>query len=140
MRRIGILGALGASVLLLVGAGSAIAATKVTITLTSTSSGETFTTTGGVLCATGTATTDFGHFGGGDVAGSFHLTKTLVCGDGTFTIKVNAATVFGSPTDRGGWSVVGGTGAYERLSGGGNLVGTYIPDGIIDLYTGVVAR
>jgi hypothetical protein len=74
------------------------------------------------------------------VAGSFHLTKTLVCtdGSGTFTIRVHAATVFGSPTDQGGWSVVGGTGDYAGLRGGGNLVGTYVPNGIIDVYTGVV--
>jgi hypothetical protein len=140
MRRIGFLGAIGATVLLLAGAGGAVAATKVTITLTSVSSGETFTTTGGVLCATGTATTDFDHFGGGNVAGSFHLTKTLVCDDGTLTIKVDAATVFGSPTDQGGWSVIGGTEGYASLHGGGNIVGTYVPDGIIDLYTGVVTR
>jgi hypothetical protein len=102
---------------------------------------ESFTTTGGILCASGTATSDFHKFAGGPVAGSFHLTKTLVCGDNpenTFTIRVDAATVFGSPTDQGGWSVAGGTGAYAGLSGGGNLVGTYVDDGIIDLYTGIV--
>jgi hypothetical protein len=138
MRRIGLVGVAGALVFLLVGVGTATAATKVTITVTGLSSGETFTTTGGVLCASGDATTDFDHFGGGWKAGSFHLTKTLECPDGTLTINVDAATVFGSPTDQGGWSVVGGTGAYAGLRGGGDLVGTYIPDGIIDLYTGVL--
>jgi len=135
--------AASAALLLLAVVPAAVSAApggKVSITI-NVSDTETFTTTGGILCASGTATTDFDHFGGGPVAGSFHLTKTLVC-DGnpadTFTIRVNAATVFGSPTDQGGWSVAGGTGAYAGLSGGGNLVGTYVENGIIDHYTGSV--
>ena len=71
------------------------------------------------------------------MAGSFHLTKTLDCtdGSGTFTIVINAATVFGSPTDQGGWAVLSGSGAYATLRGGGSLVGTYVPDGIMSTYT-----
>lgn len=142
-RRIVGAAASAATLLLVVAAvGTAAAATQTTITINSTDSGETFTTTGGALCPSGVATTDFHHFGGGNVAGSFHLTKTLVCADdsGSFTIKVNAATVFGSPTDQGGWSVVGGDGAYTHLRGGGWLVGTYNPGGIIDVYTGNVTK
>jgi hypothetical protein len=118
----------------------AAASGKTTITLDSSSSGETFTATGDVICDSGTATTDFHHFGGSlnSAAGSFHLTKTLVCDDdsGTFTIVVNAATVFGSPIDQGGWAVLSGTGDYTGLNGGGKLVGTYYDGGIIDVYTG----
>ena len=103
---------------------------------------EPFTTTGGVLCDSGTALTDFDHFGGGPRAGPFHLTKTLTCddGSGTFTIRVEAKVIFGAPTDNGGWAVMGGTGDYENLHGGGSIVGTYVfdPDGIIDVYTGIV--
>jgi len=125
-----------------VGAASGATRTTITIDVNNVTGIESFTTTGGALCPSGTATTDFDHFGGGAVAGSFHLTKTLDCvdGSGSFTIKVNAATVFGSPTDRGGWSVAGGTGTYAGLHGGGNLVGTYVPTGIIDVYTGAVTR
>ena len=121
----------------------AAGATAVEIEVTGVFGGpETFTTTGGVLCPSGTATTEISHFGGSDhsAAGSFHGEKTLVCADGsgTFTITFDAATVYGSPQDQGGWHVVGGTGAYETLRGGGNLVGTYIPDGIVDHFTGRV--
>jgi hypothetical protein len=133
----------GTALLLLLAAPTALAAQgSTTITLNSFSSGETFTATGGVVCPWGTATTDFHKFGGGGAAGTFHLTKTLVCGDGsgTFTIEVNAATVFGSPGDQGGWGVLDGTDAYATLSGGGKLVGTYVPDGIIDVYTGSLRR
>ena len=113
-----------------------------TITVNSLSSGETFTATGGVVCPSGTATTDFRKFAGGGAAGSFHLTKTLVCddGSGSFTIVVNAATVFGTPNDQGGWAVLSGDGQYATLHGGGNLVGTYVADGIIDSYTGSLRR
>jgi hypothetical protein len=139
-RRLGRITVSVSALLLALAPISALAAGQTTITLSSLSSGETFTSTGGVICASGTATTDFDHFGGGPVAGSFHLTKTLTCSDGsgTITILVHAATVFGSPTDQGGWAVVSGTGDYTALSGGGNVVGTYVPDGIIDLYTGVL--
>ena len=130
------------AILFLLVVPTTIAAGKTTITLQSLSSGESFTATGGVVCPSGSVTTDFHHFGGGGAAGSFHLTKTLVCDDdsGSFTIEVNAATVFGSPQDQGGWAVLDGTGVYETLRGGGNLVGTYVPDGIIDVYTGSLRR
>lgn len=103
---------------------------------------ETFTTTGGALCPAGSAVSFNFHVGGGDRAGSFHLDKTLTCddGSGSFTIHVDAATVFGSPTDQGGWSIVDGAGAYASSVGGGSLVGTYTDTGIIDRYTGRVTR
>jgi len=140
-RRIGALAVGALLALLAISPAAAAGGTRVSITINALAV-ETFTTTGGALCPWGTATTDFGHFGGSanSRAGSFHLTKELTCGDGTgtFTIRVDAATVFGSPTDQGGWSVAGGTGDYANLSGGGSLVGTYVDGGIIDLYTGSV--
>ena len=140
LRRLGRIAVSAIALLLALAPISVLAAGQTSITLNSLSSGETFTAAGGVICASGTATSDFDHFGGGPVAGSFHLTKTLTCtdGSGTITIRVNAATVFGSPIDQGGWAVVSGTGDYTGLSGGGNVVGTYVADGIIDLYKGVL--
>ena len=133
-----------AGLLLLAGPGGALAGNNTVITLSSLSSGETFTATGGVICPEGTATTDFKKFGGSGQsrAGSFHLTKTLDCtdGSGSFTIVVNAATVFDSPGDQGGWAVLSGTDDYATLRGGGRLVGTYVPDGIIDTYTGSLQK
>lgn len=137
LHRFGAIATAAIALVLAVGSVGALAATRTTITLNSFAV-ETFTATGGVICPSGTATTNFDHFGGGPRAGSFHLTKDLVCddGSGSFTIAVNAATVFGSPTDQGGWAVLGGTGSYSTLSGGGNVVGTYVTGGIIDSYTG----
>ena len=105
---------------------------------------ETFTATGGVICASGTAITDpvfvagFGRMGQGQ--GSFHLIKTLTCddGSGTFQILVNAATAPSSPGTLGGFAVVGGTGDYAGLRGAGSLVGTGQENGILDVYTGML--
>jgi len=133
-----------AALVVLAAPASSMAGSMTVITLDSFESGETFTATGGVVCPDGTATTGFKNFGGSpnSHAGSFHLTKTLECagGSGSFTIEVDAATVFGSPGDQGGWGVLSGTGAYATLSGGGNLVGTYVTDGIIDTYTGSLRK
>lgn len=116
----------------------AAGATPTTIRIVVDGPTETFTTTGGALCQSGDSVSFNFHFGGGNHAGSFHLDKLLTCDSGTLTIHVDAATVFGSPTDQGGWSVVSGTGAYAGFHGGGSLVGTYTDTGIIDLYTGRV--
>ena len=142
MRRIATLALGGVLLIALAAPVQAAGAAPTTIRLEAVDTTETFTTTG-PLCASGTAESFDFHFGGSDDshAGSFHLKKTLTCddGSGSFTIRVNAATVFGSPTDQGGWSVEGGTGAYAGLHGGGSLVGTYTDTGIIDMYTGRVA-
>ena len=74
----------------------------------------------------------------------FHLYKTFTCddGSGTFTIKVQAKALPGAPTDSGGFAVTDGTGDFENLHGGGKLVGdrTAYPNGIIDVYTGVLMK
>ena len=71
---------------------------------------------------------------------SFHGARLLECYDSpnAFVITFNAATHYGSPQDQGGWRVIEGWGDYVGLKGGGNLVGTYVEGGIIDLYTGRV--
>ena len=106
---------------------------------------ETFTTDSPLLCASGVAITDFERAAGFmGPAGSFHLTKTLICDDGSgmFTIRVDAATNFvaGDGTT-GGWSVVpgSGSGAYAGLKGGGSIVGSnsdQAPVDLIDHYYG----
>lgn len=106
--------------------------------------GETFTATGGVVCAAGSAVSDpqFGTFGGAQNRGvfTFHVVKTLTCddGSGTFKLLVNVSTSPNSPGTVGGFAAGDGTGDYAGLHGGGQLVGTAYPDGtgITDVYTG----
>ena len=116
-------------------------AVTVEIVVTGTNGAETFIVNGDALCSWGTSENNFEKFGGGGAAGSFHGYKTLTCGDGsgTFKITYDAATVFGSPQDQGGWKLYGGTGDYAGCTGGGNLVGYYTDTGIVDHYTGQVS-
>ncbi len=124
-------------------APSASAASRVEVTLTVEGAGvsETFTATGG-FCPSGTAESFDFRFAGGGRAGTFHLKKTFTCdnGSGSLTIDLSAATANGSPQDQGGWRVVSGTGDYDGIGGGGNLVGNYTDTGIIDHYVGVLTR
>jgi hypothetical protein len=134
--------ALTAGLLLLVAtAGSAVAARSaiITIEIDLDTGVETFTTDSSLLCPSGDAYTDF-HRGAGNfwAAGSFHLNKLLVCddGSGSFVITVDAGANFvvGDGTT-GGWSVMpgSGTGDYEGLQGGGNIVGINSDTPPIDL-------
>lgn len=125
--------------LLAIAAPSASAGNGAAITLDAnfTTGVETFTAVG--FCPSGTATTSNLSIVGGRGGSTFHLDKTLACADGsgTLTIHVDAATANGTAgRDQGGWSVVGGTGDWSGASGGGRLVGDYVPSGVIDHYTG----
>ncbi len=131
-----------ALVLVCVAAGAASAARSaelITIEIDLDTGVETFTTDSADLCPSGVAITDFERAAGFiGAAGSFHLSKTMVCddGSGTFVIRVDAATNFvvGDGTV-GGWSVIpgSGTGDYAGLRGGGSLVGENNDEGPIDL-------
>ena len=134
--------ALAAGLLLLLATtGSAAAARSalIVIAIDLDTGTETFTTNSPLLCASGDAYTDF-HFGAGNFnqAGTFHLDKLLVCADdsGSFVIRVDAGANFvvGDGTT-GGWNVVpgSGTGDYEGLTGGGNIVGVNSSTPPIDL-------
>jgi hypothetical protein len=100
---------------------------------------ETFVSDHDALCPSGDAYTDF-EFGAGNfqAAGTFHLTKLLVCADGSgsFVLRIDAASNFvvGEGTT-GGWSVVpgSGTGDYVGLKGGGHVVGINSDTQPIDL-------
>jgi len=140
--RVPLIGSASAAVLLLVVTVlPAAAADRVSITIdVNVTTGTELFTADGPFCASGSATSGNFFFGGGGRAGTFHLQKVLTCddGSGTLTINVDAATANGSDHDQGGWSVASGTGDYAGVSGGGNLVGNYYEDGIVDHYTGVL--
>jgi hypothetical protein len=102
-------------------------------------SSETFHSDGSVICAVGPAVTDPFFFAGGGSKGrgnaTYHLEKTLTCGNGTITIAVDAAATATGTV--GGWTVVSGTGAYAGLSGSGQVVGTGVSQSLLrDAYTG----
>jgi hypothetical protein len=142
---------LAALALVMVAAGGAVARDQelITIRIDIDTGAETFTTHSDLLCPSGVAVTSFERGAGfNGAAGSFHLTKTLTCADGSgsFTIRVDAAINFvvGDGTT-GGWSVVPGSGteAYVGLKGGGSLVGVNVdepPVDLVDHYYGSLRR
>lgn len=72
--------------------------------------------------------------------------KLVDCGAaGTFTFAFQAvARIACSPRDVGTWKLLGGTGDFANVTGGGHLIGTYTPagacppEGIDDAWTGVM--
>ena len=102
---------------------------------------EPFTTTGGVLCASGDAISDPVSIRGGGRQGNgnltFHVVKTMHCDNGdTFKLLVDATQ---TPTGTvGGFAIGQGTGSLAGVHGGGSLVGTGTASGIHDHYTGRV--
>ena len=143
-RRIGAaIGIVGALVVApAVSAGPPVEST-ITIDVNFDTGDEVFWTTGGVLCDSGTATTEgFANFGGRKNRGTFtfHIVKTLTCDndEGTFKLLVDAASSPNSPGTIGGFAVGQGTGDMTGIRGGGHLVGTAyeVGNGIVDLYRG----
>jgi hypothetical protein len=122
---------------------AAVPVTTIDIDITFGVTLEPFTTTGGVLCASGDAISDPVSIVGGGRQGrgniTFHIVKTMYCDNGdTFKLLVDAA---GTPTGtKGGFAVGQGTGSLAGVHGGGSLVGTAFPDftGLHDHYTGRV--
>ncbi len=104
----------------------------------------TFQASGGGLCSSGTTSQP----GGVAVTErrrtlTFELDKVFTCSDGsgTFTLQLRAWYLPCEPSNRGVWSIIGGTGDYASLRGSGQLVGTYFPaacedGGVEDVYTG----
>jgi hypothetical protein len=136
VRRIGSLVAASLLVLALAPAASA-ASSPVEIDIhIDFATGETFTASG--FCDAGDAVSyNFKQVGRGR-ATTFHLFKDLICEDGSgiLTIRVDASSVFGFGGTTGGWNVVGGTGAFAGVRGGGSIVGIAFDGGLDDHYTG----
>lgn len=70
--------------------------------------------------------------------GVFRGTRTFTCDSGIGSVTVNLSARFGEGGSVGTWAVVSGTGAFSGVRGAGRLVGTPLPDGILDTYTGTV--
>jgi hypothetical protein len=99
-----------------------------------------FSTTGGVVCATGTVSTSFALFVGGQNGRHAQLLvgKHFVCPNGTFDLLLRVTLDFATNVTQGTWSVTGSSGALAGLHGGGQITGVPIVVGesIRDEYTG----
>ena len=87
-------------------------------------------------CPTGTSTTIRGMVQ--DRAGVFRGTRVFTCDSGAASFTVNLSARFGEGGSVGTWSVIGSTGVLGDVHGAGTLVGTPLPGGIRDTYSGTV--
>jgi hypothetical protein len=110
--------------------------------------GDTFTASGpsvvaGVMCPSG-GIEDLTNVMSGPHGRFLHIdaTKRLTCDDASGTIDVELQVRLNLDTlaTTGRWSVIGGTGAYTTLHGGGRIDGTpVVPSvSIYDIYNGKV--
>ena len=61
-------------------------------------------------------------------------------GSGTYTLQIQAGSGFNvGDMTFGTWVVLDGTGDDASLRGQGTVTGTFVPDGVSDLYTGWLA-
>lgn len=99
-----------------------------------------FTSTGGVVCAAGTASTPFEVFVGwqSGFKAQILVGKRFVCPDGTFDLLLRVTLDFATRDTAGTWSVVSGTGAYDKLHGAGRIAGDGFEGGIQDEYAGAM--
>jgi hypothetical protein len=99
-----------------------------------------FTSTGGIVCSSGTVSTISALFVGGqsNQHAQIIVEKHFVCPDGTFDVLLRVTIDFSDASTAGTWSVIRGTGAYSGLHGSGTLVGTAVDPGISiqDEYSG----
>jgi hypothetical protein len=122
------------------GAANATPATAVTLSVPTTfaNTSDPFTSTGGVVCATGTVSTPFAIFVGGqsDTHAQILVGKHFVCPSGSFDVLLRVTLDFADGGTGGTWSVVAGSGAYAKLHGAGTIEGTPFDGGIQDEYAG----
>jgi hypothetical protein len=115
----------------------------VTITVETgpTGVGDPFVTTGGILCAAGEVSNAGGHFVGwqNGAHAQILLVKHFECDEGAFDVLLRVTLDFATCDTVATWSVLDGTGAYNRLRGTGTLTGdSECGDTIIDSYVGAM--
>jgi len=99
---------------------------------------------GEVLCDEGAVVNLFSLFVGGQSGSQAQIlvVHEFTCddGSGSFLLSLRVKLDFIAGTTTASWSVLDGTGAYERLHGSGSLVGTLSCglDCILDTYTGAM--
>lgn len=99
-----------------------------------------FTSTGGVICPRGDTIDLFTRAAGAERSGRLQLLvlKRFTCADGsgTFDLFFRVHLTFEPFSDVGTWTVVTGTGDYERLRGSGVLSAVPTAAGVLDTLEG----
>jgi hypothetical protein len=104
-----------------------------------------FTATGpavdaGLLCNSGDTIDVFGKGSGfqSGIGWNAQVVKLFTCDDGSGEFFVKLQVRIDWQGDNFRWTIVGGSGAYEKLRGTGEGIGLPMPDGILDVYDGAV--
>ncbi len=99
-----------------------------------------FSSTGGVVCDSGTVSTLSTRVAGprDGTHQQLQIRKQFVCPDGTFDVRLRVTLDLVSHDTSGTWSVASATGAYGGLHGDGKIIGTSVDPGVTiqDEYTG----
>jgi hypothetical protein len=103
----------------------------------------TFTAFGDGFCESGTITSEVTSSVDGRRL-NFDVRKIFTCtdGSGSWRVHVEATVEPCDAFDYGTWQITGGTGAYRKVRGEGQLVGPYVPTdscsapGVVDHYRG----
>ena len=99
-----------------------------------------FNSTGGAPCPNGDTIDLFGRGAGSGNTGRLQLLvlKRFTCADGsgTFDLFFRVHLVFDPFSVVGTWTVVGGTGDYERLRGSGSVTAVPTATGVLDTLEG----
>jgi len=134
--------AVAAMLILATGAqASTSQATTISVVTSISGSGDPFTATGGVVCASGTVSNAGANFVGwqNGKGAQIQIVKTFECSGSTFNLLLRVSLDFTTCDTVGTWSVLSGTGAYAKLHGSGSLTGdSSCGDTILDLYTGTM--
>jgi hypothetical protein len=94
-----------------------------------------------VICPAGQTVDLFGKASGAtsQTGVNFQVAKQFSCDDGSGEFYVKLQVRIDRKGDNFNWVILGGTGAYEDLHGGGNGTGIYLggdPEVVLDLYKG----
>jgi hypothetical protein len=110
---------------------------------------DTFYATGGLVCATGTASPLGGGptgatrtFNGGQsfAQAQLLLSERFECPDGSFDVLVRVTLDFATGDTVGTWSVLRGTGAYVSLHGAGSTTGDWDGQVVVVTHSGNMHR
>lgn len=92
----------------------------------------------GIVCPSGDTIDTFGKASGyqSQTGVNFQVIKLFACDDGSGEFYVKLQVRIDAKGDNFRWTIVDGSGAYEKLHGTGSGIGLPIPDGVFDIYDG----
>lgn len=94
----------------------------------------------GLICPTGDTIDVFVKASGfqSEFGVNLQVVKLFICDDGSGEFYIKLQVRIDQKGDNFNWTIIEGTGDYEKLHGTGSGVGFPIPEGVLDIYEGKV--